>query len=102
MFTDAYAGYSVCAPSRMSLMTGYHSGHIGSSNLEPLLNTSYTTMPDVLRKAGYKTALIGKWGDRLIPKHVKRFYGTLSAKGALPRSRDDRIQRLWEAIRAWA
>ena len=62
MFTDAYAGYSVCAPSRMSLMTGYHSGHIGSSNLEPLLNTSYTTMPDVLRKAGYKTALIGKWG----------------------------------------
>ena len=26
MFTDAYAGYSVCAPSRRALMTGYHTG----------------------------------------------------------------------------
>lgn len=27
MFTDAYAGEPVCAPSRCSLMTGRHTGH---------------------------------------------------------------------------
>ena len=26
-FTDCYAGSTVCAPSRCSLMTGYHMGH---------------------------------------------------------------------------
>ncbi|MCO6475071.1 MAG: sulfatase-like hydrolase/transferase, partial [Phaeodactylibacter sp.] len=26
-FTQAYAGSSVCAPSRSSLMTGFHNGH---------------------------------------------------------------------------
>ena len=31
-FTDAYAGYSVCAPSRRTLMTGYHVGHFAPNN----------------------------------------------------------------------
>ena len=47
-------------------------------------------------------ALIGNWGARLIPKQVERFYGTLNAKDALPRSREERISRLWEAIRTLA
>ena len=50
----------------------------------------------------FRKALIGKWGDRMIPKHVDRCYGTLNAKDALPWSREERIQRLWEAIRALA
>ena len=32
-FTNAYAGYTVCAPSRTTLMTGYHSGHFGAQGL---------------------------------------------------------------------
>ena len=32
-FTNAYAGYTVCAPSRTTLMTGFHSGHFPREGL---------------------------------------------------------------------
>lgn len=62
-FTQFYAGSTVCAPSRCSLMTGYHTGHSfirgnGGENLRP----EDLTLADALRAAGYQTALIGKWG----------------------------------------
>lgn len=44
-FTEAYAGYTVCAPSRTTLMTGFHSGHFGAKNLP---GTSLPTSVDVL------------------------------------------------------
>lgn len=61
--TDCYAGSTVCAPSRCSLMTGLHSGHSrirGNSRL-PLLPED-RTVAEVLKQAGYATGLIGKWG----------------------------------------
>jgi len=33
VFDQAYAGYTVCAPSRTTLMTGYHSGHFAKYQL---------------------------------------------------------------------
>lgn len=62
-FTDAYAGSTVCAPSRCALMTGLHTGHctVRGNKLVPLLPED-TTVAEVLRDAGYATALIGKWG----------------------------------------
>jgi arylsulfatase A-like enzyme len=62
-FTDAYAGSTVCAPSRCALMTGLHTGHAyvrGNARL-PLRETD-VTVAEVLRGAGYQTGLIGKWG----------------------------------------
>jgi arylsulfatase A len=62
-FTDAYAGYTVCAPSRTTLMTGFHSGHFGAKKLPGTsLPTSVDvlTTPEMLQKAGYATAGIGK------------------------------------------
>lgn len=67
--TDFYAGSTVCAPSRSCLMTGLHTGHTrvrgNSSKVTqervPLLPED-TTVAEVLKKAGYATGIMGKWG----------------------------------------
>ena len=68
-FTHFYAGATVCAPSRSVLMTGLHHGHTrvrgnaGQANpLAQALRPGDTTVADLLKGSGYKTALVGKWG----------------------------------------
>ncbi|HEX4413211.1 MAG TPA: arylsulfatase [Lacipirellulaceae bacterium] len=67
-FTQAYAGAPVCAPSRCVLMTGLHQGHarvrgnVEAMSLPATLLADDVTVATVLKDAGYKTALIGKWG----------------------------------------
>ncbi|MBN8733194.1 MAG: arylsulfatase [Acidobacteria bacterium] len=63
-FTQAYAGSTVCAPSRCCLMTGLHTGHAvirGNGRRELTLDTGHTTITEVLKRAGYRTGLFGKW-----------------------------------------
>jgi arylsulfatase A-like enzyme len=62
-FTQAYAGSTVCAPSRCALMTGLHTGHcrVRGNARVPLLPED-VTVAEVLRAAGYRTGIIGKWG----------------------------------------
>ena len=64
-FTQVYAGSTVCAPSRCTLMTGKHQGHAivrGNRDPEVALRAEDTTVAEVLKRAGYTTALYGKWG----------------------------------------
>jgi arylsulfatase A-like enzyme len=62
-FTSAYAGSTVCAPSRSVLMTGLHTGHTPiRGNAKKPLATNDATVAELLQKSGYTTALIGKWG----------------------------------------
>ena len=64
-FTQAYAGSTVCAPSRCCLMTGKHTGHAtvrGNKAPELGLRPDETTVASLLKQAGYRTALFGKWG----------------------------------------
>jgi len=64
-FTQAYASATVCAPSRCGLMTGKHTGHAtvrGNRWPELGLRKDELTVGQVLQQAGYRTALIGKWG----------------------------------------
>jgi len=62
-FTQAYAGSTVCAPSRCGLMTGLHMGHalVRGNALVPL-RPEDVTVAEVLKEAGYAAALAGKWG----------------------------------------
>src|SRR5262245_9413371 len=68
-FTQAYAGATVCAPSRCVLMTGKHIGHArvrgNADKNNPLaqsLRVEDVTVARLLRNAGYTTGLVGKWG----------------------------------------
>lgn len=62
-FTQHYAGSTVCAPSRCSLMTGKHTGHCTvRGNVDVLMKPDEATVAKVLKEAGYATACIGKWG----------------------------------------
>lgn len=69
-FTDAYVTASFCSASRAGLMTGryqtrfgYEFNPIGARNEDPEagLPPAEATLADLLRGAGYTTALIGKW-----------------------------------------
>jgi len=75
-FTQVYAGSPVCAPTRCSLLTGKHSGHItrrdnrSSDDIDkpfrqrkliPLQDEDYT-FGEMMKEAGYVTGAIGKWG----------------------------------------
>jgi arylsulfatase A-like enzyme len=63
-FGQAYAGSSVCAPSRCSLLTGLHTGHCRVKDNIPhgvFLQPSDLTVAEVLKQAGYRTGGIGKW-----------------------------------------
>ena len=62
-FSQFYAGTSVCAPSRAVLMTGMHTGHTGiRGNAKVPLAVEERTVAEFLKKGGYSTAAIGKWG----------------------------------------
>ena len=68
-FTDHYAGSTVCAPSRCSLLTGLHQGHAYIRGNEVIDETGQVPIPantntvvKYLHSAGYRTGLVGKWG----------------------------------------
>ncbi|MFN3648540.1 MAG: arylsulfatase [Armatimonadota bacterium] len=62
-FTQFYAGSTVCAPSRCVLMTGLHTGHAYiRGNAKTNLRPEDVTVAEVVRRAGYTTGLVGKWG----------------------------------------
>ncbi len=68
-FTNYYSGSSVCAPSRETLLTGMHTGHtfirgnfLTDDQEDPPMPDNKVTIAEYLKKAGYETALFGKWG----------------------------------------
>ncbi len=64
-FTQAYAGSSVCAPSRCTLMTGKHNGHgVARDNIphyHTYLEEEDVTVAELLKQAGYRCGGVGKW-----------------------------------------
>ncbi len=102
LFTDAYAGSPVSAPSRASLMTGQHTGHtkvrgnreyrIGSmkygNNTDPVqtgqepYDAAHVILPEIMKDNDYNTGMFGKWaggyeGSESTPdkRGIDEYYG---------------------------
>ena len=62
LFRHSFVANSLSGPSRACMLTGKHSHKNGFTNNEHgIFDGSQQTMPKLLQKAGYQTALIGKW-----------------------------------------
>lgn len=64
-FTDGHCSAATCTPSRFSMLTGVHGFRHGVRVLPPdaalTIPPDWFTLPDVFAKAGYQTAVVGKW-----------------------------------------
>ena len=72
LFTQGYANSPVCSPTRFALMTARYQYRLRGAAEEPINSKSrgsttlglpieHPTLPSLLKDAGYRTALIGKW-----------------------------------------
>lgn len=65
-FTSGYCSASTCTPSRFSLLTGIYAFRQKGTGIAPpngrmVIDPDTFTLPDLLKEAGYRTAVIGKW-----------------------------------------
>lgn len=76
-FTDAYAGYTVCAPSRATFFTGRNSGHL--TGAPGPAHARWPLLPALLARAGYETAIFGKSApmDDAMPRNELNWGGPL-------------------------
>jgi arylsulfatase A-like enzyme len=94
-FTQGYANSPVCSPTRFALMTGRYQYRLRGAAEEPInsrargsstlgLPPEHPTLPSLLRGAGWRTALIGKWHLGFAPHFgplrsgYDTFYGPMS------------------------
>ena len=92
IFTDGYVSYPVCGPSRAGLLTGRYQDRFGFTtnptidpgNPDAGLPKSEENIAEVLNKANYSSAIIGKWhmgshpSNHPLNRGFEYFYGFLS------------------------
>lgn len=74
-FTDGHCSAATCTPSRYSMLTGEYAFRRSINILPPdaplTIPTNVLTLPKLFKKAGYETAVIGKWHLGLGEKGVQ-------------------------------
>ena len=91
-FTNFYAAQAVCSASRAALLTGCYPNRIGISGalmpwMKTALNPREETIASMLKKAGYKTGMVGKWHLGAKAPYLPTHYGFDEYLG-LPYSND--------------
>ena len=67
-FTNSFVANSLSGPSRACMITGKHScGNKFYDNTTCVFDSAQQTFPKLLQKAGYQTAIIGKWHLESLP-----------------------------------
>ncbi|MCA8996604.1 MAG: sulfatase-like hydrolase/transferase, partial [Planctomycetaceae bacterium] len=61
VFVNSFCTNSICGPSRAVIQTGKHSHVNGFMSNGNRFNGDQQTFPKLLQKAGYQTAIVGKW-----------------------------------------
>ena len=61
LFKNCFCTNSICAPCRAVILTGKYSHLNGVIDNRKRFDGSQQTFPKLLQKAGYETAMIGKW-----------------------------------------
>lgn len=61
LFNNCFCTNAICAPSRAVVLTGKYSHLNGILDNSRPFDGSQQTLPKILQKAGYQTAIVGKW-----------------------------------------
>ncbi|MEO6804467.1 MAG: arylsulfatase [Granulicella sp.] len=80
-FTDAHSDAATCTPSRYAMLTGQYAWRKDGVQILPgdaksLIEPGQTTIPSILKMAGYATGLVGKW-------HIGLGDGTIDWNGEI-------------------
>ncbi len=103
-FTQFY-NCAKCSPTRASLLTGQYDQAVGTQNME-----HGATFGEVLRAAGYRTLISGKWHQKPLPttRGFDRYYGLADGccnfwnPGIEARPGEGKPGRKKEGARRWA
>tara|TARA_R110002049_G_scaffold309268_1_gene519524 strand:- start:34910 stop:36457 length:1548 start_codon:yes stop_codon:yes gene_type:complete len=68
LFRNSFCTNSICGPSRAVIQTGKHSHKNGFMNNGNNFDASQQTFPKLMQKAGYQTAIFGKWHLKSLPQ----------------------------------